>query len=290
MVNFKLFKDLTIIIVLFKEPLDLIKKTLEQIQNLKIIIIDNANDLELKKTITSSFKISKYILNKKNNGFSAGYNQGIKLSDSKYTLVLRPDCLISKRDIKLLLETICKYDNTTLVIPTSYDKNNNLTYAGGLLSDKFGKSEVLQLEGDVCVENVLGACMLFKTQDFKERIIYFDENFFLYFSDDDLCRRLKFLKKPIIQVYEAKCIHIHGIIKVNNKYKKIFIREFNFTYDKFYYFYKVDKHKSEIDTFKKKIPKYVVRFFIKIFTFQFQEALRLFSRLFAYYKFKRKYF
>ena len=289
MVNFISNEHLTIIIVLFKEPFELIAKTLKQIQNLKIIIIDNANDLELKKKITASFKISKYVLNKKNNGFSAGYNQGIKLSDSKYTLVLGPDCIIGIRDIQLLLEKICEYDNATLVIPTSYDRNNNLTYAGGLLPEKFTKSEILHLEGDVCVENALGACMLFKTQDFKDKIIYFDENFFLYFSDDDLCRRLKILKKSIIQVYEAKCIHEHGIIKVDNKYKKIFIREFNFTYDKFYYYFKVDKHNSEIHTFRKKIPKYVIKFFIKMFTIQLQEALQLFSRLFAYYKFKKKY-
>ena len=38
-------KNLTVIIVLFKEPFQLIKKTLETIKDLKIIIIDNDNEL-----------------------------------------------------------------------------------------------------------------------------------------------------------------------------------------------------------------------------------------------------
>ena len=60
----------------------------------------------LKNKILKQFKIYKYILNKKNNGFSAGYNQGIKMSDTLYTLVLGPDCLITKEDIIILINKL----------------------------------------------------------------------------------------------------------------------------------------------------------------------------------------
>ena len=79
MINENNSKSITIVIVLFKESFEIINKTLEYIKNFKIIIIDNANNQDLKKKIIKKFQIYKYILNKKNNGFSAGYNQGIKL-------------------------------------------------------------------------------------------------------------------------------------------------------------------------------------------------------------------
>ena len=51
-------KNLTVIIVLYKEPFELINKTLEKIQDLKIIIIDNDNNLEIKTKILKNSKFT----------------------------------------------------------------------------------------------------------------------------------------------------------------------------------------------------------------------------------------
>ena len=113
--------------------------------------------------------------------------------------------------------------------------------------------------------------------------------FFLYYSDDDLCRRVKKLKKYIIQVYDSKCIHQHGIIKVKNRYLKKFIREYNLSFDKYYYFYKINNHQSLINLYKKRIPLFILKFFLRLLTFNFLGATEIASKLFAYYKFKFKY-
>jgi len=191
MSEFNLYKDITIVIVLYKETFELLSKTLIPINSFKKIIIDNDGNFELKKKVESQFSINQYILNKKNNGFSAGYNQAIKLSKTKFTLVLGPDCIIEEQDILKLIQKISKNNNCFIVSPTSYDENNNLTYAGGLLPENGEKNIILDIEGDTCVENTLGACMLFRTNDLIENNLFFDESFFLYFSDDDLCRRIK---------------------------------------------------------------------------------------------------
>ena len=83
MSEFNLYKDITIVIVLYKETFELLSKTLTPINSFKKIIIDNDENFELKKKVESQFSINQYILNKKNNGFSAGYNQAIKLSKTK---------------------------------------------------------------------------------------------------------------------------------------------------------------------------------------------------------------
>ncbi len=289
MKNLNLNKEITVVIVLYKESEDLIVKTLAQISNLKIIIIDNDANQELKNKITSKFSIERYILNKKNNGFSAGYNQGIKLSKTKFTLVLGPDCLILEEDINKLLLKFLEYKNVLIVSPTSYDEFRNLSYAGGLLPENGEKNIILKIEGDTCVESTLGACMLFETEDVIKKDLLFDENFFLFFSDDDLCRRVKNFNQSIVQVFDAKCIHQHGVIKVRNKFLKIFIREYNYTFDKFYYFFKVNKHEKLISSFKKKIPNYIIKFFIKFLILKISDSISIFSKLYAYYKFRSKF-
>jgi N-acetylglucosaminyl-diphospho-decaprenol L-rhamnosyltransferase len=283
------FNSLTIVIVLYRESFNLILNTLSKIKNFKIIIIDNDNNNDLKKKILSNFKIDQYILNKKNIGFSAGYNQGLKLSTTKFSLVLGPDCIIFEKDIFLLIKKIIKFDNTLIVSPTSYDEKNNLTYAGGPLPENGNKDKVLNISGDVCVDNTLGACMLFRTNDLKEKKLFFDENFFLYFSDDDLCRRVKSMKKSIIQVFDAKCIHQHGNLKVKNIYLKSFIREYNYSFDQLYYYFKIKKHQNLTNSFQKKLPLLISKLFLKLITFQFLDVIKNFSKILAYYQFKRKF-
>ena len=283
-----LIENLTIVIVLYKESFELISKTLSSINTFKKIIIDNDENSELKKQIKSKFIIEKYILNKKNNGFSGGYNQGMKLSKTEFTLVLGPDCIIREQDILILIKKISENNNCLIVSPTSYDEHDKLTYAGGPLPENGEKNIILNLKGDTCVDSTLGACMLFRTKDLTENNLFFDENFFLYYSDDDLCRRVKKMKKFIIQVYDSKCIHQHGIIKEKNIYIKKFIREYNLAYDKYYYFYKINKHINLINLYKKRIPLMILRFFLKILIFNFLSAVEIASKLLAFYRFKFK--
>ena len=71
-------KEITVIIVLYEEKLDLVLKCLERIKNFKIIIVDNAGNISLKRKIEEKFRIYKYILNKKNYGLAKAYNKAIK--------------------------------------------------------------------------------------------------------------------------------------------------------------------------------------------------------------------
>ena len=281
--------EITVVIVLYRESFELISKTLSTLKTFKKIIIDNDNNLKLKKKIEDSFDISNYILNKKNIGFSAGYNQGIELSDTTITLVLGPDCIISERDVLLLQKKLLSYKDCFIVSPLSYGEKGELTYSGGPLPERAEKNIVLKISGDTCVESTLGFCMFFQTSNIIKNNLLFDENFFIYFSDDDLCRRVKKLNKTVIQVYDSKSIHQHGEIKVKNKYLKKFIREFNFSKDQYYYFYKTNRHHFLLNKFKKKIPILFIRMIIKILFFIILDDVEIYSRLYAYYKFKSKF-
>ncbi len=96
-------EELTILIILYEEKLEIIKKCLNQLKDFKIIIIDNANDKNLKNEIVSNFKIYKYFLNKKNVGFSKAANQGLFECDTEYLMLQGADCLMTKEDIQQLM-------------------------------------------------------------------------------------------------------------------------------------------------------------------------------------------
>ena len=283
--NDNLYNKITITIVLYKEKLDLVFSCLESIKNFKIIIVDNAGSVYLKKKIEEKFQIHKYILNKKNCGVTIATNQAIKQCNTEYILFLAADCLISEKNISILLESHKKYNNCFITSPTYYDKKSNLSLNGGSLPEKNPRVEVLNLKGDVCVETIIDAAILFKRKDIIELGLY-DENFFLYYSDFDLCRRILKKKKSIIQIFEAKAQHDHGEIKVKNFLKKIFIRHYNFTFDELYYFFKINKHYEKTKKLKKKMPKYIIKSIVNLFLLRFDKSIYYFSKILAFNKFK----
>ena len=61
--------EITIIIILYEEKEKLVLRCLENLKNFKIIIVDNANNITLKRIVEKNYKIYKYILNKKNYGY-----------------------------------------------------------------------------------------------------------------------------------------------------------------------------------------------------------------------------
>ena len=278
--------EITITIVLYKEKTNLVFSCLENIKNFKIIIVDNANDISLKKKIEEKFKIHKYILNNKNYGVTIAANQAIKMCDTEYILILAADCLISVKDISILLESHKKYKGCFITSPTYYDKDSKLSPNGGSLPEKNLGMDILNLEGDVCVETIIDAAILLKKEDIIELGLY-DENFFLYYSDFDLCRRILEKKKSIIQIFEAKAQHDHGEIKVKNFLKKIFIRNYNFTFDELYYFFKINKHHEKIKKLKKKIPKYITKSIINLFLLRLGQSVYYFSKTLAFYRFNK---
>ena len=131
--------ELTIIIVLYEEEKNLVFQCLENIKNFKIIIVDNAANIFLKKKIEEKYKIYKYILNKKNCGFTKAANQAIKQCDTEYILNLNADCFIKNEDVLKLIKSHKQYKNCFITTPTFYDKESKLSYNAGFFAEKISK-------------------------------------------------------------------------------------------------------------------------------------------------------
>ena len=276
---------ITIIIILYQESYDQLKNCLKNINNFKIIIIDNDGNKELKKKIESEFTIYKYVLNKKNIGFSKAANQAVAIVDTPYILNFQADCMIENSDIEKFYQSFQKYKGAMLISPTFYE-NNEQTYNGGLLHENKIDQKTLVTEGDICVESVLGSVIFFK-KDYFQKIGGFDESFFLYFVDFDFCRKILKLQNSIVQTYDIKVEHSHGRLKVKNRLKKIYIRNYHFTYDELYYYYKINQHIKIFNNLKKKILSYKIKIIVNLLLLRLDKLIYYYARISAFNKFKK---
>ena len=173
--------EITILMVLYDESEEIILKTLEQIKNFKIIIVDNRGNKKLKDKITSKFNISTYYLSNTNLGFSKGFNKAISFCETKFVFIKNSDCYIDEENIIKLYNYIKVNTNCGIVSPTSYDEKENLTFNASNFPEKENSDQILKVEGDICAEKVLGSSMFAKTEDLK-KVGMFNEELFIFFQ------------------------------------------------------------------------------------------------------------
>ena len=283
----KVHKNITIQIVLYEEDQDTVFKCLNNLKNFKVIILDNSNNSELKKKVLEKFKIYKYFLENKNLGYSKGHNKIAEFTDSEFLLILNADCLIDEENIVNLYNSFNNHINCGIVAPTTFDNNNKRTLNGSYLPENGDRDRIVNIEGDVCFQAVLGSAIFIKRSEFIN-VGKFDEQLFLFFSDYDLCRKIKKLKKSVIQTYFSKAIHSHGTSKVKNFFKRIYLREFFITYDELIYYYISNNYQLKYNILRKKINNYYYKLFISIIILNFKNIVFYFSKILAFYKFRKK--
>jgi len=193
------FKDITVGIVSFKSE-EVIFKCLESIKYIdNIIILDNSNDKKIKKKIKNIYPNIKIILSKKNLGYGVANNKIIKICKTKYFFLINPDTQFTKNcEIELLKSIKFLRNKFSIIAPISNDKNY-----GVLLKTK----KEYKLNHLYEVDYVKGFALLINIEKIKN-IGMFDENFFLYLEEIDLCKRLREKSQKIYILKSSKIHHI----------------------------------------------------------------------------------
>ena len=223
------YKDITVIIVTYKSK-KVIFNCLKSIKNIKnIIIVDNSNDSLLKKKVLSKFPNVNYILSLKNLGYGAGNNLALKKLKTKYALILNPDTiLIKKCEFKLLMLAKFLRNNFAIIAPSLFNKKINY----GMFSKK--KYNFFEKKNNFLkVDYVKGFAMLLNLKKIR-KINFFDENFFLYMEEIDLCKRLRNLGENIFVSTEAKVKHL-GAKSSNLGFDLEINRNWHWMWSKVYY-------------------------------------------------------
>jgi GT2 family glycosyltransferase len=200
---FVLEKLVTIIIVSYKSKNKLISILNSIPKKIKVIIIENSYDYKLKILLEKKFKNTKIIL-KKNLGYGNAINFGSSLVETKYFFALNPDVRIYKKTIKNLVSQAILLKNNFGVLGPVNKKNNFFA--------KNNKKMTL-----LSTKLINGSAMFFNKKKFK-KINGFDKNIFLYYEEDDICKKFKKNNIKIYYVLNSFIKH-HGGQSASNQYK-----------------------------------------------------------------------
>ena len=241
-------KDLTIVIVTFKSE-EKIFNCLKSISDeISVIIVENSNDIIFKKKIEDYFGNVKCIFTGENKGYSVANNIGLKFVKSKYALILNPDTVLEKNAINNFF--IAANENKDFWLIGPGNQTENIDFKGSNSKE---------------VENLKGFAMFFNISKFNQN--YFDEKFFLFFEEIDLCKNVKknngkiYINKNIIIDHEGAS----SVQKKNNNIELEKNRNWHWMWSTFY-FHK--KHRGFIFAFMIIFPKMFSAFF-KIFFYYF---------------------
>ena len=274
------YNDLTLIIVCYKS-FSLIKKNINNLKNFKTIIIDNSNCYKT-YNLVKEYKNIKYIKTVKNLGYGAANNIAVKNSETKYVLILNPDIIIDNTSIQILFENVKKYENFGILAPSLYNQNNLRRTNGSrsILKDKrISSSKSNFAVGDTCYDYIIGCAILIEKHFFLN-IGCFDESFFMYFEDNDLCDRVHLNKRSVIEIPKSKMIHMQGLSSKLNFIFKIKLSVIHKVSECLYLKKNLSKSKLFF-SLTKNFFDYFQRSFFNIIIFKpkksFKNILRMFS-------------
>ncbi|MBD1157032.1 glycosyltransferase [Pelagibacterales bacterium SAG-MED20] len=166
----------TIVLIAYrsgKKINEFVKKIPNQI---KTIIIENSNDIRLKKKIEKKYKNIKVYI-KKNNGVSSSINYAVKMIKTKYFLQISPDIIFDYRDISKFLSVAEKLKDKFSALGPRF------------LNVKKNSHKQINSKMDIGnIDSIHGSCLFINKKKYK-KIGGFDNKFFLYFEETDYCRR-----------------------------------------------------------------------------------------------------
>jgi len=231
--------DLSIIIVNYnvkeflQNLLHSIDKATKNIQH-EIIIIDNASDDGSIQFIKSKFLPDDRITlieNKENLGFGKANNIGLKHAKGKFILLINPDCLLSEDTLIEMISFLDKNPHAGIAGCKILNPDGSLQLACRRsfpgpwtsfckvtgLSTFFPKSKIfakynltyLDENKSYEVDAISGSFMMIK-KDALKRVNGFDEDFFMYGEDLDLCYRFQKAGFKVYYVHSTQIIHYKG--------------------------------------------------------------------------------
>jgi GT2 family glycosyltransferase len=246
-------------IVLYKNDretlLEAINSFLNTEFNIKLFLIDNSPNDELKNIISDS-RI-EYIHNPSNPGFGAAHNLVIKkiIDKSKYHLVLNPDIYFESGTLELLYNYMERNSDVGQVMPKVLYPDGSIQYLcktnptpfdlfarrflSGFLKRFFKKRmdkyEYKDKDYNREMYNIpyLSGCFMFIRTEIFKKVGYFDDRIFMYIEDADLTRRIlqvaktTYFPKAVVYHYFEKGSHkswrltwysIHGAFVYFNKW------------------------------------------------------------------------
>ncbi|MFA6522304.1 MAG: glycosyltransferase family 2 protein [Patescibacteria group bacterium] len=195
----------------------------------EIIVIDNNPAAGMHAILEKEFPHVRYIALDRNKGFGGGMNEGIRIANGRYILVFNPDIVVEAQSLETLTRFMDAHPDVGVVGPKLVNPNGSLQFSCYRLPPllwpvyrrtPLGKTAVGKqvIEEYLMTANphaetqdvdaLIGAALFCRRTDLQA-IGLFDERFFMYYEDNDLCRRFWERGKRVVYLPSASMIHYH---------------------------------------------------------------------------------
>jgi GT2 family glycosyltransferase len=172
--------------------------------------------------LARDFPEVKLIHNKDNLGFARANNQGIKISQGKFVLLLNPDTEVKKGCISTLISFLQSHDKVGVVGPKLLNSDGTLQASGlnfpSLANSLLGYFRVkrrvtgayfVHASQPIMVNALVGACLLVR-REVIDQVGGLDGDYFMYVEEADWCYRIQNWGWHIYYVPEALVYHRKG--------------------------------------------------------------------------------
>ncbi len=217
---------ISVAIVLYNEEPIILQKTIDCVLQCKkvdkLYLLDNSS--KPSNLYKENSKVNYQFLGK-NIGFGKAHNlvlEEIKMT-STHHLILNPDVIFKEETLEHLVSTIENQGAVAMIAPKVLYPNGALQYTArkdprflelifrrlGIRKNFVQAQEYRsQLEQAFFPDFIHGCFMLFKTKDLID-INGFDERYFLYMEDADICRKIRLSKRKLMYDPTVNITHIH---------------------------------------------------------------------------------
>lgn len=238
--SYPAFSQVTIVVVTYNSAhcLPMLSPLLSVCPN--VVISDNGSDDDTAAKAQMLWPDVTVLAHGRNLGFGAANNRALAQVRTPFALLLNPDCEMTPQDLLALLSSAEIFTDAALLAPQlmASEDRPEINYRW---PSAYWTSRGPAAEGPLCVGFVCGAVMLLR----MERMAltgFFDERFFLYYEDDDLCLRLFQAKQSLVLCPNVRVLHrSRGSVRGRSPWRSEYLRGFHHAQSKLIF---LNKHES----------------------------------------------
>lgn len=224
--------DLSVIIVSYK-GYERVRQCLDSLKTLsgtklktEVIVINNCPGDETFSLIEKQYQEFRFAGNKINGGYANGCNLGVSFASGKYILILNPDTVVTEKALEGLV--LAARSNPSFIITSCRQVNEkgkqsiawgpfpgvlNLTGFLRALTGTGYKNQIRRKEDyppEIFFPDWISGSVVLISKENYTLIGGFDEDFWMYFEDVDLCKRARNAGGEIAFCTDITIEHNHG--------------------------------------------------------------------------------
>lgn len=192
----------------------------------RVIVVDNASDDDTVVCVRAQIPQAQVLINAVNLGFGAANNRALQQVQTRHALLLNPDCLPDEAFLAGMVHAARRFPDAAILAPHLLRRQGEVEVSYRWPATHWTSSGP-EAQGPCSVGFVCGAVMLLNMPVMR-RIGFFDETFFLYYEDEDLCQRVFLAQCDIVLVPEVTIAHLsRGSVRGRSPLKSEYLRGFH---------------------------------------------------------------